>query len=77
MLQGQFEDVECACVGEDDHMKVYLTDESYVEDARTFLAEKTGLHSKAFEAIYIVEIPKNDSGKKQYSEIKLLRKEGF
>lgn len=77
MIQGQFEDVECACVGEDDHMKIYLTDESYLEDVRTFLAEKTGLHSKAFEAIYIEEIPKNDSGKKQYSEIKLLRKEGF
>lgn len=69
MLQGQFEDVECACVGEDDHMKIYLTDESYLEAARTFLAEKTGLYSKAFEAIYIAEIPKNDSGKKQYSEL--------
>lgn len=69
MLQGQFEDVECACVGEDDHMKIYLTDESYLEAARTFLAEKTGLYRKAFEAIYIAEIPKNDSGKKQYSEL--------
>lgn len=70
MIQTQFEGMECACVGEDDHMRIYVTYEDKASEVSDFIVEKTGLNFKAFEVIYINEIPKNDSGKKQYKELK-------
>lgn len=67
MIQGHFMGIECACVGVDDHMKIYINRESDMELVKCFVVEKTGLHTTAFEVIYINEIPKNDSGKKQYN----------
>lgn len=67
MLQQHFEGMECACVGSDDSMKIYITKEENKEAVRGFLAEKTGLNKMAFEAEYTMEIPKNDAGKKLYS----------
>lgn len=60
---------EAACVGEDDHMRIYTTsvDTSGIVD---FISEKTGLNRAAFEAIHIDEIPRNASGKVLYSEMK-------
>ncbi len=60
---------EAACIGEDDHMRIYTTskDTSGVVD---FISEKTGLNRAAFTAIYIDKIPHNDSGKVMYSELK-------
>lgn len=68
MIQGYFEGVECACVGVDDHMKIYITQGDLMEKVRHFLAEKTGLNPNAFEVDFIGEIPKNESGKKLYSQ---------
>lgn len=69
MIQGQFSDVECACVGEDDHMRIFVTRQDLEAEIIHFVSEKTGLNFKAFEVRYIEEIPKNDSGKKQYKEL--------
>lgn len=66
MIQGQFETLECACVGSDDNMRIYITDELYENDVKKFISEKTNLNPRAFEVKYIKEIPKNDAGKKQY-----------
>ena len=69
MVQGQFEDIECACVGVDDHMTVFVTKDLEDDKIRKFLMMKTGLNEKAFSIKYISEIPKNDSGKKQYKKL--------
>lgn len=69
MLQGQFPESETACVGEDDHMRIYLTVQGLEREVIRFLSEKTGLNFKAFDACYIPEIPKNDSGKKNYQAL--------
>lgn len=66
MVQGRFEGLECACIGVDDHMKIYITEKEYMDDVQKFILEKTGLNRKAFEVFYVGEIPKNESGKKQY-----------
>ena len=66
MIQGEFETLECACVGSDDHMQIYITDGLYENDVRRFISERTNLNPRAFEVKYIKEIPKNDAGKKQY-----------
>lgn len=59
---------ECACVGEDDHMRIYTTttQTSAVVD---YIAEKTGVNRAAFTAIHIGEIPHNNSGKVLYSAL--------
>jgi acyl-coenzyme A synthetase/AMP-(fatty) acid ligase len=72
IIQGHFKDTECACVGTDDHMVVYITDESLADMVKELLAEKTKLNGKAFEVRYIDVIPKNDSGKKIYKELEKL-----
>lgn len=59
----------CACVGKDDKMIVYVTDKTICSQVRTLLSEKTGLNNLAFEVRYIAEIPKNSSGKVQYTEL--------
>ncbi len=61
--------VECASAGVDDHMYVFVTDESVKEEVRRFVAEKTNLNQKAINVLKIDEIPKNDSGKVQYKEL--------
>lgn len=69
MLQSEYEGVEFACVGEDDHMRIYTTISGHEEEIVHFISGKTGLNGKAFEVFVIDLIPKNDAGKKQYSEI--------
>lgn len=61
--------IECACVGTDDHMKVYITDGTRKKDVAAFISKKTGFYKSLFEVIVIPELPKNESGKIIYSRI--------
>ena len=79
ILMGRFEDAEFACVGEDDHMVIYTTavdgtdedvDTCSYKDIVEYIVSKTGLNIKAFEVRHIEEIPKNESGKKNYNALK-------
>jgi acyl-coenzyme A synthetase/AMP-(fatty) acid ligase len=60
---------DCVCIGEDDKLSVFTTQPDTETIIRSFLSEKTGLHSKAFEIKYITEIPKNSSGKVLYANL--------
>ena len=60
---------DCACIGEDDHMKIYITDKTRIDEVRTFISSKTGIHHSAFTVIQIDIIPKNPSGKTIYSNL--------
>lgn len=70
MIQAEFEGIECACVGEDDQMRIYVVGTSEKEKIVGFISGKTKLNPKAFQVLEIDEIPKNDSGKKQYKDLK-------
>jgi acyl-coenzyme A synthetase/AMP-(fatty) acid ligase len=59
---------EAACVGEDDHMRVYATNTD-VDGIHAYISSVTGINRVAFEIIYIKEIPRNDAGKILYSEL--------
>ncbi len=61
--------IECACVGTDEKMAVYLTDERYAMVVKEVLVEKTKLVASAFEIKVIDEIPKNEAGKILYSKL--------
>lgn len=68
MIKGEFE-IEVASSGVDDHMYIFLTDETYSEKVRDFVVSKTKLNHSAFKVIVIDEIPKNDAGKTLYKEL--------
>lgn len=69
MIKGKFDGIDCASAGVDDHMYLFITDESLASDVRNFVIQKTRLNSAAFQTIVIDEIPKNDSGKTLYKEL--------
>lgn len=58
--------IECACTGDDNQMRIYITDDSLKDDVKKLIAEKTGLIAKSFEVNVISEIPRFESGKINY-----------
>lgn len=68
MIKSRFE-VECSSTGVDDHMYIFLTDDSFADEVKEFVVQKTGLNPIAFKIVIIDEIPKNDSGKILYKEL--------
>lgn len=67
IIKGKFA-IECACVGTDEKMVIYLTSEQYVQQVKELLVEKTKLVASVFEVRIIDEIPRNDAGKILYSK---------
>lgn len=61
--------IEVACTGVDDKMKIFITDEKFLKGVAPFLSEKLNLHPAAFSVKFIENIPKNSSGKVIYSEL--------
>ena len=68
LIKGRF-GVEAASAGVDDHMYIFVTDESVADAVRDFVIHKTKLNPSAFKVQVIPEIPKNDSGKTLYKEL--------
>lgn len=62
----------CACIGKDDKITVFITEQTLVDDIKNFLSKKTGFNCHAFDVIVINEIPKKESGKIDYSSLKML-----
>jgi len=63
--------IDCACAGCDDLMKIFITDD--LADAaavKRMASELTQIHQTAFEVVGISEIPRNEFGKVQYSQLK-------
>lgn len=69
LIKGHFRDMDCACGGVDDKMKIYITDELQIQAVRDFVADKTHLNFVAFNVRHLTTIPKNASGKTLYSEL--------
>ncbi|WP_022761375.1 AMP-binding protein [Butyrivibrio sp. AD3002] len=61
--------IEVACAGVDDHLHIFVTDDSYSDKVKEFVIAKTKLNPAAFTSHVIDEIPKNDSGKTLYKEL--------
>lgn len=60
-------DVECACVGDDRCMEIYVTSGQDKDAVRRYLADKTGINSSAFQVHDIEALPRNEAGKILYS----------
>ncbi|MCR5718361.1 MAG: AMP-binding protein [Oscillospiraceae bacterium] len=65
------EGYECVCGGRDDLLCVYLVgvQESQEKEMLRFLSDRLSLNSAAFRVIPVAEIPRNASGKVQYSAL--------
>lgn len=70
LIKGSYDNLECACCGTDDHMDIFITEEAYADEVKTFTAHKTGLNPAAFHVYVIESIPKNEAGKTLYGELK-------
>ena len=60
---------DCACIGEDDKITVFVTNELLCSEIKALLVEKTKLNTKAFNIVSIKEIPKKGSGKIDYAKL--------
>lgn len=56
----------CACVGVDDKITLFITQEGLEEKIKNYLVEKTGLNIRAFEVKVVDDIPTLPSGKLDY-----------
>ena len=69
MIKEQFPQIDMVCSGVDDHMFLFLTDETKQDEVKSFISMKTGLNPAAFRTVVIDGIPRNDSGKILYKEL--------
>lgn len=69
IIKGKFQGLECACVGTDEKMLVYLTDETYKDQVKEELVARLKLVASSFEVRIIPEIPKNEAGKTLYAKL--------
>ena len=61
--------VDCACVGTDDKMIVYITNSNLEKEVKEELVDKTHLVASAFEVRYLPELPRSEAGKVLYSQL--------
>ena len=69
ILRQQFDLMELACAGRDDHLVIFLTGQLHANEVIPYLSEKLSLHPSAFAVKVIPEIPKNAAGKTIYREL--------
>ncbi len=72
LIKAEFDGIDCSSTGVDDHMHIFITDESLSDTVRQFISGKTGLNYTAFTVVCIDVIPRNDSGKVLYAELNKL-----
>lgn len=58
---------DCACIGNDDKLLVYVTSNVKMEEIKKILSQKLSLHTNSFGIKIIDFIPKSESGKIQYN----------
>ena len=61
---------DCACAGTDDNLKIYITQPDNENKVLSYIAKYTGINRNRFILVNIDKIPRNDSGKVQYSALK-------
>ena len=69
IIKGKFPNLECACVGTDEKMLVYLTDAQYKDLVKEELVSRLKLVATSLEVRAINEIPKNEAGKTLYAKL--------
>ncbi len=68
MIRAAF-DIECACVGNDEWMDVYVTAGYEADHIKRYIANKTKMNSNVFRIHHIDKLPRNEAGKILYSRL--------
>ncbi len=61
--------IEIACIGYEDKIVTFFVDESKTEILKNYISSLMNIHHSAFEFKHIEVIPKNSSGKINYSQL--------
>ena len=62
--------IENVCTGTDDNLSIYLTDPDYKEDRIVnYIKKNIGINLNSISLSYIEKIPRNNSGKVQYTAL--------
>ncbi len=61
--------VDCACTGNDQKMTIFIDEAVKKDEVHKYIAEKTGIFSKAFEVRVIDQLPRNQAGKVIYKDL--------
>ncbi len=69
LLKAHFNDMDIACAGKDDEMKIFILHDGIKDQIVPYLAEKLGINRAAFKVKVIKDIPKNPSGKIMYNKL--------
>ncbi len=64
------QDVECACTGVDDHMDIYITNAGQIEHVKNCIKKYTSINYSGFQVHTIDAIPRNESGKVAYTQLR-------
>ena len=59
--------ISCACVGVDDCVTIFTTQDGVEQEIKSLLSAKTGLNTRAFQVKKLDKIPTTLSGKLDYS----------
>ena len=60
---------ECACTGTDDNLIIYVTELNSKDRVKKYIVERAKINQSGFNIVLIDKIPRNDSGKVQYSTL--------
>lgn len=69
ILKTHYPDADFVCTGDDQRMRIYVTDSVCKDEIIPFISGKTGLHNSAFRVQVIDRIPRNSYGKVKYAEL--------
>ncbi len=69
LVKASFDNLSCACGGKDDRLYLFITEKSQIEEVKSLLIKKTGIHHTAIHVAYVETIPKNESGKTMYAAL--------
>ncbi|WP_205950348.1 AMP-binding protein [Pantoea stewartii] len=76
LLKNQFSGIECACVGRDDQLTIFITESALAEDVKRFASHVTKIHASAFKINVVDSIFKTSSGKTHYERL-MANENGF
>tara|TARA_B110000444_G_C18567394_1_gene467709 strand:- start:156 stop:731 length:576 start_codon:yes stop_codon:yes gene_type:complete len=63
------ENIECACVGKDNNLIIYITDDKLIDDVKKIIVKKLKINKKNFLIKVIITLPRNENNKINYKEL--------
>lgn len=57
---------DCACTGEDDNLKIFVTSKENHEKIKSYISDKMSINHAGFTIKYVETIPRSESGKALY-----------